>query len=79
HSDDLLASKYVLKQGLFSLLNQRVVGTFINLEEVNEQGKHIRLVKTASFYPTKQTLAKAAVTFGRNPYVDVVFWTKDIF
>lgn len=79
HSDDLLASKYVLKQGLFSLLSQRVDGTFINLEEVNEKGKHIRLVKTASFYPTSQTLAKAAITYGRNPFVDVVFWKKEIF
>lgn len=79
HSDDQLASIYALQRGVAALANNRADGAFINLEEVDKSGSHIKFVNTQTYYPSMVSLAKAALLFGRNPYVDFAFWKKDVF
>lgn len=79
HSDDLLQDEHVFEKAIFALQSQHVDGVFVDRQEINGQGDLLQKHRVASFYPTKQSLLKAMVMFGHNPYVDFAYWMRTSF
>ncbi|MCH3905236.1 MAG: glycosyltransferase family 2 protein [Lactobacillus sp.] len=79
HSDDILANRFVFRRAIYALQHERCDGVFIDLQEINGQGTIMRRLHTKTYYRSLANLAKAALGFGRNPYVDFAYWRRDVF
>lgn len=79
NSDDRLHDHLVFYRAVTAITREKTDGIFVNLQEINEHGMPQRTVRTKSYYPSRTSLARAALGLGRNPYVDVVFWRMPVF
>lgn len=79
HSDDVLYDKNVFYRAVAALCNEKSDGIFIGIQEIDGEGRPGKIIRTKSYYASQTTVAKTALAFGRNPYVDFTYWRRDVF
>lgn len=79
HSDDVLYDSNVFYRAMSALCGERCDGIFIGIQEIDGKDKLGKILRTKSYYNSETTVAKMALAFGRNPYVDFTYWRREVF
>ncbi|MBD5432104.1 MAG: glycosyltransferase family 2 protein [Lactobacillus sp.] len=62
-----------------ALYGEKCDGIFIGLQEIDGQSRPKKIKRPKSYYPSKMAIAKVALQLGQNPYLNCIYWRKEIF
>lgn len=78
-SDDLLASRFVLKNANQAMNDPELDGIVGNMQLIDESGKTIGQTRANSYLGDKRSVKQQTLWLGRNLYYDLCFWRKSAF
>ncbi|WP_426355805.1 O-antigen ligase family protein [Latilactobacillus sakei] len=79
HSDDTFYDNEVLNRANTKMSLDNVDGILVDLNKVNVRNESLGVQRTTDYLGDKRQLKIQALWLGRNLFVDVAFWKKEIF
>lgn len=80
HSDDVIANSETIEKCVnYMEKNKQVDAIIANLEIIDENDNYKGIQKVNKYYKKSYVLPLQLLWLGRNLYVDVAFWKKDVY